>query len=83
MTAAVLRAFEGVRSSGVPVGVNAFDPAVAETSLAAGASFLLVGADVALLARGPRNWLPGSWAPPTTVGRATEGEPAVSVRAGR
>ena len=33
-------------------GVNAFDPAVADAYLAAGASFVLVGADVALLARG-------------------------------
>lgn len=52
IVAAVLRAFEGVRSAGKPVGVNAFDPAVAEGYLQAGASFVLVGADVALLARG-------------------------------
>lgn len=52
VTAAVLRAFEAVRGAGVPVGVNAFDPAVADTYLAAGATFVLVGADVALLARG-------------------------------
>ena len=32
--------------------MNAFDPAVADRYLAAGASFVLVGADVALLARG-------------------------------
>jgi 4-hydroxy-2-oxoheptanedioate aldolase len=32
--------------------VNAFDPAAADRYLAAGASFVLVGADVALLARG-------------------------------
>jgi 4-hydroxy-2-oxoheptanedioate aldolase len=37
---------------GVPVGVNAFAPAVADRYLAAGVSFILVGADVALLARG-------------------------------
>ncbi|MGC3992833.1 MAG: aldolase/citrate lyase family protein [Propionicimonas sp.] len=52
VTAAVLRAFEAVRGAGKPVGVNAFDPAVADAYLAAGASFILVGADVALLARG-------------------------------
>jgi 4-hydroxy-2-oxoheptanedioate aldolase len=52
VTAAVLRAFDAVRGEGVPVGVNAFDPAVADAYLAAGASFVLVGADVALLARG-------------------------------
>jgi 4-hydroxy-2-oxoheptanedioate aldolase len=52
VTAAAVRAFEGVRSAGKPVGVNAFDPAVARSYLDAGASFVLVGADVALLARG-------------------------------
>ena len=50
--AAVLRTFEAVRGAGKPVGVNAFDPAVADRYLDAGASFVLVGADVALLARG-------------------------------
>lgn len=50
--AAVLRAFEAVRAAGAPVGVNAFDPVVADAYLAAGAAFVLVGADVALLAQG-------------------------------
>ena len=50
--AAVLRTFDGVRAAGKPVGVNAFDPAVAAVLLDAGAAFVLVGADVALLARG-------------------------------
>ncbi|WP_067899604.1 HpcH/HpaI aldolase family protein [Nocardia vaccinii] len=50
--AAVLRAFDTVRAAGVPVGVNAFDPVVADRYLTAGAGFVLVGADVALLARG-------------------------------
>lgn len=50
--AAVVRTFEAVRGAGTPVGVNAFDPAVADRYLAAGASFILVGADVSLLARG-------------------------------
>ena len=40
------------RRAGVPVGVNAFDPVAARRYLAAGASFILVGADVTLLARG-------------------------------
>jgi 4-hydroxy-2-oxoheptanedioate aldolase len=40
------------RGLGVPVGVNAFDPATARRYLDAGASFILVGADVTLLARG-------------------------------
>lgn len=52
VTAAVLRAFEAVISAGKPVGVNAFDPAAAQAYVEAGANFVLVGADVALLARG-------------------------------
>ncbi|WP_111718634.1 HpcH/HpaI aldolase/citrate lyase family protein [Homoserinimonas sp. OAct 916] len=52
VTAAVVRAFDAVRAVGKPVGVNAFDPDAAEAYLAAGVSFVLVGADVALLARG-------------------------------
>ncbi|NTW40231.1 MAG: HpcH/HpaI aldolase/citrate lyase family protein [Cellulomonadaceae bacterium] len=52
VVAAVLRVFEAVRGAGVPVGVNAFDPVLADAYLAAGASFVLVGADVSLLARG-------------------------------
>ncbi|MFF7331766.1 HpcH/HpaI aldolase/citrate lyase family protein [Streptomyces sp. NPDC090306] len=50
--AAVLRAFDAVRGAGVPVGVNAFDPDVARSYVEQGAAFVLVGADVALLARG-------------------------------
>ncbi|WP_314507785.1 HpcH/HpaI aldolase/citrate lyase family protein [uncultured Microbacterium sp.] len=50
--AAVLRTFDAVRAAGKPVGVNAFDPEMADRYLAAGASFVLVGADVGLLARG-------------------------------
>jgi len=52
VVAAVLRTFDQVRSSGKPVGVNAFDPRFVESYLEAGANFVLVGADVALLARG-------------------------------
>lgn len=52
VVAAVIRAFDAVRAAGKPVGVNAFDPAAAQSYLDAGASFVLVGADVALLARG-------------------------------
>ncbi|MHC2999532.1 HpcH/HpaI aldolase family protein [Microbacterium sp. HJ5] len=52
VVAAVVRAFEAVRDAGKPVGVNAFDPAAAQSYLDAGAAFVLVGADVALLARG-------------------------------
>ncbi len=52
VVAAVRRTFDAVRGAGKPVGVNAFDPAVADAYVEAGASFVLVGADVALLARG-------------------------------
>lgn len=49
--AAVHSALTDVTAGGVPAGVNAFDPAVADAYMQAGASFVLVGADVALLAR--------------------------------
>jgi 4-hydroxy-2-oxoheptanedioate aldolase len=52
VVAAVHRTFEAVRAAGKPVGVNAFDPSAAQAYLDAGASFVLVGADVAMLARG-------------------------------
>lgn len=52
VVANVHRTFEAVRAAGRPVGVNAFDPAMARSYLDAGASFVLVGADVAILARG-------------------------------
>ncbi|WP_225755300.1 HpcH/HpaI aldolase/citrate lyase family protein [Actinotalea sp. Marseille-Q4924] len=52
VVAAVRRTFDAVRAAGTPVGVNAFEPAVAREYLEAGASFVAVGADVALLARG-------------------------------
>ncbi|MFC3455345.1 HpcH/HpaI aldolase family protein [Amycolatopsis speibonae] len=52
VTAAVVGTFEAVRAQGKPVGVNAFDPAQAQRYLDAGASFVLVGADVTLLAQG-------------------------------
>lgn len=62
VVAAVTRAFEAVRSAGKPVGVNAFDPAAAQEYVEAGVSFLLVGADVAMLARGSealaQRWVP-------------------------
>lgn len=52
VVAAVLRAFDALRAAGKAVGVNAFNPIAAQRYVDAGASFLLVGADVALLARG-------------------------------
>lgn len=48
---AVLASIRAGVAAGVPVGVNAFVPAAAERYLDAGASFVAVGADVALLAR--------------------------------
>lgn len=52
VVAQVVRTFDAVRAAGKPVGVNAFDPATADAYVAAGATFVLVGADVTLLARG-------------------------------
>jgi 4-hydroxy-2-oxoheptanedioate aldolase len=51
VVAAVLECIAAVTAAGKPVGVNAFAPATAERYLAAGANFVLVGADVAILAR--------------------------------
>jgi 4-hydroxy-2-oxoheptanedioate aldolase len=50
VVAAVLRAFDAVLSARKPAGVNAFDPAAAQSYLDAGATFVLVGADVSMLA---------------------------------
>lgn len=52
VVAAVHRVLAAVRAAGKPAGVNAFDPALAQAYADAGASFVLVGADVTLLARG-------------------------------
>ncbi|MEV4774028.1 HpcH/HpaI aldolase/citrate lyase family protein [Microbacterium sp. LTA6] len=51
VVAAVERVFAAAKAAGTPVGVNAFDPTAADAYLAAGADFVAVGADVALLAR--------------------------------
>ncbi len=51
VVAAVEHVFSAVQAAGKPVGVNAFDPAAADAYIAAGADFVAVGADVALLAR--------------------------------
>ncbi|MET3176792.1 UNVERIFIED_ORG: 4-hydroxy-2-oxoheptanedioate aldolase [Arthrobacter sp. UYCu721] len=50
--AAVEHCLTAAKAAGKPAGVNAFNPATARSYLAAGATFLLVGADVAILARG-------------------------------
>ncbi len=62
VTAAVLRTFDAVHAAGKPVGVNAFDPAVAQAYVDAGADFIAVGADVALLARASES-LAARWVP--------------------
>ncbi|TFB73306.1 2-dehydro-3-deoxyglucarate aldolase [Cryobacterium glaciale] len=51
VVASVEQCIRTVAALGKPVGVNAFAPATAERYLAAGARFVLVGADVAILAR--------------------------------
>jgi 4-hydroxy-2-oxoheptanedioate aldolase len=48
---AVLHSIRAAAELGKPAGVNAFAPDAADRYLAAGAAFVLVGADVALLAR--------------------------------
>ncbi|WP_185982352.1 HpcH/HpaI aldolase/citrate lyase family protein [Arthrobacter sp. KBS0703] len=50
--AAVEHCITAARTAGKPAGVNAFNPATARAYLDAGAAFVLVGADVAILARG-------------------------------
>ncbi|MGW9413848.1 aldolase/citrate lyase family protein [Arthrobacter cupressi] len=50
--AAVEHCLDAAKAAGKPAGVNAFNEATAKAYLDAGASFVLVGADVAMLARG-------------------------------
>ncbi|MGO4585294.1 HpcH/HpaI aldolase/citrate lyase family protein [Arthrobacter sp. 2RAF6] len=50
--AAVEHCLTAAKTAGKPAGVNAFNEATARAYMDAGASFVLVGADVALLARG-------------------------------
>lgn len=52
VVSAVESVIDAARLTGVPVGVNAFDPVMAKHYIDAGAAFVLVGADVTLLARG-------------------------------
>ncbi|SDH29124.1 2,4-dihydroxyhept-2-enedioate aldolase [Leifsonia sp. 98AMF] len=51
VVAAVESVIAAGRAAGTPVGVNAFDPATADRYAAAGAAYVLVGADVTLLAQ--------------------------------
>ncbi|MBT2532644.1 HpcH/HpaI aldolase/citrate lyase family protein [Arthrobacter sp. ISL-48] len=50
--AAVERCLKAATTARKPAGVNAFNPGTAKHYLALGANFILVGADVAILARG-------------------------------
>ncbi|MET4002145.1 MULTISPECIES: HpcH/HpaI aldolase family protein [Arthrobacter] len=50
--AAVEQCIAAAKAAGKPVGVNAFAPATAQYYIDAGVDFILVGADVTLLARG-------------------------------
>lgn len=51
VVAAVEKVIAAGKAAGKPVGVNAFEPAAADRYVAAGASWVLVGADVSVLAR--------------------------------
>ncbi|MFE4951543.1 HpcH/HpaI aldolase/citrate lyase family protein [Leifsonia sp. NPDC056665] len=51
VVAAVESVIRAGREAGTPVGVNAFDPAMAARYAEAGAAYVLVGSDVTLLAR--------------------------------
>ncbi|WP_322411180.1 HpcH/HpaI aldolase/citrate lyase family protein [Microbacterium invictum] len=64
--AAVHRAFAAVRAAGRPVGVNAFDPEAAQAYVDRGATFVLVAADVAILAR-TSEALASRWSPADTA----------------
>ena len=52
VVAAVVAGIATASAAGTPSGVNAFAPAAADRYVAAGAALVIVGADVALLARG-------------------------------
>ena len=52
MRAAVEHCLGAAKAAGKPAGVNAFNPATAHHYLSSGAAFVLVGAEVAMLARG-------------------------------
>jgi 4-hydroxy-2-oxoheptanedioate aldolase len=71
VVAAVEHCIAAGRRLGIPVGVNAFAPAVADRYLAAGVSFILVGADVAMLARGSEALADRFIDTPGNIGRAS------------
>ncbi|KIS26136.1 alpha-dehydro-beta-deoxy-D-glucarate aldolase [Arthrobacter sp. SPG23] len=69
--AAVEHCIAAAKAAGKPAGVNAFNPATARSYLAAGAAFVLVGADVAILARGSEA-LAAEYIPPDPVAEPPE-----------
>lgn len=77
VVAAVEKTIEAVKAAGKIVGVNAFAKAQAEGYVAAGADYVNVGADVAILARGAEA-LADTWCP--APGEA-DGEGAEAPRA--
>jgi 4-hydroxy-2-oxoheptanedioate aldolase len=72
--AAVEHCLAAAKAAGKPAGVNAFNPATAHRYMAAGAAFVLVGADVSILARGSEA-LAAEYIPPGPVGEPA-GTPA-------
>ena len=64
--AAVELCLGAATAAGKPAGVNAFNKDTARSYLAAGASFVLVGADVAILARGSES-LAAEYIPPAAA----------------
>lgn len=70
VVAAVEATIAAVRAVGKPVGVNAFAEATAARYLEAGVDFILVGADVALVARGGEA-LAGRYVPSATEPNGT------------
>jgi 4-hydroxy-2-oxoheptanedioate aldolase len=64
--AAVEHCLAAAKAAGKPAGVNAFTPATAHRYMAAGAAFVLVGADVSILARGSEA-LAADYIPPDPV----------------
>jgi 4-hydroxy-2-oxoheptanedioate aldolase len=68
--AAVEHCLTAARRAGKPAGVNAFNPDTARHYLTTGARFILVGADVALLARGSEA-LAASFIPPASATGST------------
>ena len=70
VVAAVEHCIAAAKAAGKPVGVNAFAEATARRYLEAGVDFILVGADVALLARGSEA-LAGTFVPQSGTGPST------------